>query len=77
MRARKNIYQQCNKQQSIDMITKIKVKDYYGTPSYYSVMPRAIFDALEVAALNGEEYVDVEKDLFDKMLEDYNQKMKP
>lgn len=57
--------------------TKIKVNDYYGTPSYYSVMPRAIFDALEAAALNGEECVEVEKGLFDQMLEDYNQKMKP
>ena len=54
---------------------QIKVSDYYGTPSYYSVMPRAIFDALEVAALNGEEYVDVEKELFDTMIEDYNNKV--
>lgn len=59
------------------MTTKIKVNDYYGTPSYYSVMPRAIFDALEAAALNGEDCVEVEKGLFDQMLEDYNQKMKP
>ena len=54
---------------------QIKVSDYYGTPSYYSVMPRAIFDALEAAALNSEEYVDVEKSLFDTMIEDYNKKM--
>lgn len=54
---------------------QIKVSDYYGTPSYYSVMPRAIFDALEVATLNGEEYIDVEKVLFDTMIEDYNKKM--
>lgn len=54
---------------------QIKVSDYYGTPSYYSVMPRAIFDALEVATLNGEEYIDVEKALFDTMIEDYNKKM--
>ena len=54
---------------------QIKVSDYYGTPSYYSVMPRAIFDALEVATLNSEEYIDVEKSLFDTMIEDYNNKM--
>lgn len=54
---------------------QIKVSDFYGTPSYYSVMPRAIFDALEVAALNGEEYINVEKALFDTMIEDYNKKM--
>lgn len=57
------------------MTTKIKVNDYYGFPSYYSVMPRAIFDALEAAALNSTEYIDVEKELFDKMIEDYNKKM--
>lgn len=54
---------------------QIKVSDYYGTPSYYSVMPRSIFDALEVAALNGEEYIDVEKEMFDTMIEDYNNKV--
>lgn len=54
---------------------QIKVSDYYGTPSYYSVMPRAIFDALEVATLNDEEYIDIEKVLFDTMIEDYNKKM--
>lgn len=53
---------------------KIKVSDYYGTPSYYSVMPRVIFDALEIATLNGEEYIDVEKVPFDTMIEDYNKK---
>lgn len=54
---------------------KIKVFDYYGNPSYYSVMPRTFFDALETAALNGEEYIEVEKSLFDTMIEDYNKKM--
>ena len=33
---------------------KIKVADYYGNPSYYSVMPNEIFDALELASLKGE-----------------------
>lgn len=54
---------------------QIKVSDYYGTPSYYSVMPRAIFDALEVATLSGEEYIEVDKTLFDTMIEDYNKKI--
>lgn len=57
------------------LTSRIKVSDYYGAPSYYSVMPRAIFDALEAAALNSTEYIDVEKELFDKMIEDYNKKM--
>lgn len=55
---------------------KIQVNNYYGNPSYYSVMPRAIFDALEAAALNGEEYANVEKSLLDVMIEDYNNKIK-
>lgn len=46
-----------------------------ATHPNYSVMPRAIFDALEVAALNGDEYAEVDKDLFDTMIEDYNLKM--
>ena len=54
---------------------KIKVSDYYGNPSYYSVMPQAIFDALEAAALNGEEYMQIEKALFNQMIEDYKLKM--
>lgn len=54
---------------------EIKVTDYYGVPLYYSVMPCSIFDSLEVGALNGDEYVNVSKDMFDKMIEDYNKKM--
>ena len=55
--------------------TKIKVTDYYGIPSYYSVMPQAIFDALEAANLNNEAYALVDKVQFDKMIEDYRIKM--
>ena len=47
----------------------IKVSDYYGIPSYYSVMPRAIFDLLEAASLNGEEYVMIDKAQFDEMID--------
>ena len=54
---------------------KIKVSDYYGIPLYYSVMPQALFDLLEVATLNGEEYIDADKGQFDKMIEDYNLKI--
>lgn len=55
---------------------QIKVNDYYGNPSYYSVMPQAIFDALELACLNGEEYVSVDKAQFDAMCDNYEKKMK-
>lgn len=56
---------------------QIKVNDYYGNPSYYSVMPEAIFDALELASLKGEELATVERAAFDKMIIEYDKKMKP
>lgn len=54
---------------------QIKVSDYYGNPSYYSVMPEEIFDALELASLRGEQTTTVDKALFDSMIIDYKQKM--
>lgn len=55
---------------------RIKVNNYYGNPSYYSVMPQEIFDTLELASLQGEEYATVSKDQFDTMIVEYNKKMK-
>lgn len=54
---------------------RIKVNNYYGNPSYYSVMPQEIFDALELASLQGEEFAVVAKEKFDKMIVDYTKKM--
>ena len=53
----------------------INVADYYGNPSYYSVMPAAIFDALEMASLRGEPKTAVYKALYEKMVIDYKEKM--
>ena len=53
----------------------INVNEYYGNPSYYSVMPDAIFDALELASLKGEQTTDINKELFDAMIEAYKTKM--
>ena len=53
----------------------INVADYYGTPSYYSVMPESIFDALEMAYLRGEQTTTVDKVLFEAMIIDYKEKM--
>ena len=53
----------------------INVADYYGNPSYYSVMPAAIFDALELASLRGEQTTTVDKALFETMVIDYKEKM--
>lgn len=55
---------------------EIKVNNYYGNPSYYSVMPQEIFDALELASLKGEEYAAVSESLFDKMIVEYDKKIK-
>lgn len=55
---------------------EIKVSNYYGNPSYYSVMPQEFFNELELASLKGEEYALVNKDLFDRMIVEYDKKMK-
>ena len=54
---------------------EINVSEFYGVPAFYSVMPRDIFDALESAFLNGDTTAVVDKDLFDKMMLDYQNKM--
>lgn len=54
---------------------EIEVNKYYGVPSYYSVMPEDIFDALELASLKGEEFAMVSKAQFDTMINDYKKKM--
>lgn len=54
---------------------KIKLSDYYGNPSYYSVMPKALFDSLEAAYLNGEEWVLADKAQVEQMIENYKLKM--
>jgi hypothetical protein len=56
---------------------EIKVNEYYGNPSYYSVMPNEIFDALELASLKNEEYVTVDKSMFENMIVEYDKKMNP
>lgn len=53
----------------------INVADYYGNPSYYSVMPQTVFDALERAFLDGEQSALVLKSDFEGMLSDYKVKM--
>ncbi|MDD2475438.1 MAG: hypothetical protein PHI32_05960 [Dysgonamonadaceae bacterium] len=52
----------------------ISISSYYDKPSYYSVMPQPIFDALETAALNGDDFALVDKVLYDKMIFDYKTK---
>lgn len=53
----------------------INVNEYYGNPSYYSVMPEAIFDALELAFLKGDRTTTIDKALFDGMIKNYKAKM--
>ena len=64
---------------SADMMTTtigIAVSAFYGVPAYYSVMPEQIFDTLELASLKGEETALVNKAQFDKMVADYEIKMR-
>ena len=55
---------------------QIRVNDYYGNPSYYSVMPQPLFDLLEAASLNGEEHILADKAQVDKMIQDHEEKLK-
>lgn len=55
---------------------EIDVNEYYGVPSYYSVMPEQIFDALELASMKGDKTAMVNKAQFDKMIADYEVKMR-
>lgn len=57
------------------MMIEIEVNKYYGVPSYYSVMPEQIFDALELASMKGDKTAMVNKAQFDKMIADYKIKM--
>lgn len=58
-------------------IIKIKTGEYYDKPEFYPSMPKEVFDALELAALkeaaSGEEVLaEVPKDVFEKMISDFN-----
>lgn len=55
---------------------KIKISDYFGKPEYYPVMPPEIFEALENAFKTGEEYVDVDDELFEDMIDKYKKNRK-
>lgn len=46
---------------------KIKVSDYYGHAPYYRFMPRDMFGRLEFAYLNGHQFAEVSKMMYDKM----------
>lgn len=59
----------------MEQTTTIQVSKYYGNPSYYSVMPQPIFDALEEASLMGETTATVNAAMFDQMEKDYQTKM--
>lgn len=54
---------------------KINVADFYGIPSYYSVMPECVFLALEKAFINGEQFAIVPTKDFHAMRDAYIRKM--
>ena len=53
---------------------RIKVDDYYGKNAYYVFMSPEIFDALEKAFKVGDEYVEVDRNLFDEMIKKFKMK---
>lgn len=54
---------------------EIEVEKYYGNVALYSVMPRNIFDSLEMAAFQGNRTCFVDKEQYDKMMSDYKLKL--
>lgn len=48
---------------------KIKVSDYYGHAPYYQFMPRDMFGRLESAYLDGKQFVEVSKMMYNEMQE--------
>jgi hypothetical protein len=46
---------------------EIKISEYYSNPKYYTCMPEAIFNALEMAFLDGRDTTSVPKSAFDEM----------
>lgn len=54
---------------------EIEVEKYYGNVALYSVMPRNIFDSLEMAAFHGNRMCFVDKAQYDKMMSDYKLKL--
>lgn len=50
---------------------KVRVLDYYNKPTYYPYMPQILFGILESAFLGDEEYIEVDRELFDRMINGY------
>ena len=59
----------------MDMI-KVEIEGYYNRPEFYPYMPNEIFDKLEAAAMQGEDWAELQKELFDRMVADYERKKK-
>ena len=55
---------------------KIKVSEFYDNAKYYSVMHEEIFDELERANQEGKEYAEVDRELFNEMIEKFKYKLK-
>jgi hypothetical protein len=51
---------------------QISISKFYNHPEYYGFMPLEVFNTLEIADLEGKKEANVPRDLFDKMISDYN-----
>ncbi len=55
-----------------DMETiEITIAEYYDNPKYYACMPETVFNALEIAFLDGNEIASVPKAEFEEMVENF------
>lgn len=59
----------------MDMI-KVEIEGYYNRPEFYPYMPNEIFDKLEAAAMKGEDLAELPKELFERMVADYESEKK-
>lgn len=59
----------------MDMI-KVEIEGYYNRPEFYPYMPNEIFDKLESAAMKGEDLAELPKELFERMVADYENEKK-
>lgn len=62
-------------QKKVDMI-KVEIEGYYNRPEFYPYMPKEIFDKLEAAAMQGEDLAELPRELFEKMVEDFESQKK-
>ena len=55
---------------------KVEIEGYYNRPEFYPYMPNEIFYTLEADAMQGVDLAELPKELFERMVEDYESEKK-